>query len=465
MSEFREADSYLTDSETEDEDFPKPTGDFENSILKMARSLSEAAHAHSLTKGKIQPHIVLRLTRLDPSETAIPSDPRITRTIAIIRDMGIDVELGLRRTQASPPKITSPIAFRPTRKINLDLSVLLALVSDITHAPLPSSYDDAEARFAPSEAYIAWKAKRLTLPGFASRTKQQDLDRKAENNTKKHARALALQAAQEMHLGLFEEITAQLGKECEGRTCESFEFWTTKEARDRCLRILEKIGGPGERQRGHAMFPLTDELSLQNLEDQYWKGSRHPPSCIPLLPIRIFPENVDENSDVVLPPFFNILASTCNDILARDIVPDPRVVRQFEARAAAEAAYSESLSLEMRKKSAGEPFTMPNEILRAAVINSLPKLTAHTVQTLLFGARKGWTTLTANRTSVKAIWRELKAYPVTTEQEVVSESKISQTPTQAAVFWIVNPRSLAEEQRFDFTWSRSTPFKQNYGDV
>ncbi|KAJ2977897.1 hypothetical protein NUW54_g11361 [Trametes sanguinea] len=60
--------------------------------------------------------------------------------------MGIDVELA---------------RLEPTLRINLDLSLLIALVSDITHSPLPESPAEAEARYVPPAQYREWKRKRL----------------------------------------------------------------------------------------------------------------------------------------------------------------------------------------------------------------------------------------------------------------------------------------------------------------
>jgi hypothetical protein len=49
------------------------------------------------------------------------------------------------------------------------------------------------------------------------------------------------------------------------------------------------------------------------------------------------------------------------------------------------------------------------ELQRAAVVRTNGRLTVHTVQSMLCGAVRGWTTLTANRASVKAVLREVRA--------------------------------------------------------
>ena len=91
------------------------------------------------------PSVTLRLTRLDPSPADLKEhDPRIARTIEELRVMSIDVQLGERdeRLLWEPPDDAShrPRTFQPISRINLDLSVLIALVSDLTYAPLDSSH-------------------------------------------------------------------------------------------------------------------------------------------------------------------------------------------------------------------------------------------------------------------------------------------------------------------------------------
>lgn len=60
-----------------------------------------------------------------------------------------------------------------------------------------------------------------------------------------------------------------------------------------------------------------------------------------------------------------------------------------------------------------------------------------------WGAELGWTTLTANRTSVKAILRELKAARVAGRLGGNDRPEDLNDHNFAAI-WIVDPRSLAE---------------------
>ena len=75
---------------------------------------------------------------------------------------------------------------------------------------------------------------------------------------------------------------------------------------------------------------------------------------------------------------------------------------------------------------------------RVSVMRANARLTVHTVQSMLWGAELGWTTVTANKASVKTILREMASRgPVRDEGDVV------------AAIWVVDPRSLAEGMRAD----------------
>jgi hypothetical protein len=138
-----------------------------------------------------------------------------------------------------------------------------------------------------------------------------------------------------------------------------------------------------------------------------------------------------------LPPFFRSLASTCRSILAQEIVPHPRALHQHLLGDAGE----DELATEA---------AMNGEIQRAAVTKANPRLTAHTVQSLLWGAKLGWTTLTANKSSVKAILRDMKqGGDIGRLDRDIGEST-RRREVQKAALWLVDPRSLAEGQRADF---------------
>ena len=180
LSEFREIDSYLTDSEDDlnnEWEADRPTlaqTEFDNSILCMGRSLLQVAKANPIIEGTSEiPKVTLCLTRLDPNAGA---DPRITQTIQCLLDPGVDVELGERGENelsilpsSRVPSPSPPLPLEPTPRINLDLSVLVAVISDLTHAQLPLTIDEANRRFISPQEYCEWKQKSKTINGLAKR--------------------------------------------------------------------------------------------------------------------------------------------------------------------------------------------------------------------------------------------------------------------------------------------------------
>ncbi|KAI0356935.1 hypothetical protein OH77DRAFT_1451946 [Trametes cingulata] len=457
LSEFREMDSYLTDSEEElldGESRPSlAPREFDNSILRMGRSLLDAARRNPLSGTACVPSITLRLTRLDPS----PPDPkehdaRIAETIERLRDMGIDVELGERPAFHSSNSSPAPSRrLEPTIRVNLDLSILIALVSDITHSPLPTSPADADARYIPSSHYRDWKRKRLE----ACQGPKQDVDQDqpCDNGIGQHSRALSNQALQEMARGLLDELHDRLAA-VSSPTLDGVEFWTTMEARDRCLRIvLSKIGGPNEKRRATALFPSPD-TPLSVAGEAYWESSRYPRAFLPLVPIRVFEGSVPPPDFVpppisetghALSPFFSLLTRTCREIIAQEAMLDSSTSKDcFDVETTgAEGKTDRSSAIEEDE-----------ELERAAMTKANPRLTVHTVKSMLWGAARGWTTLTANKSSVKAILRDIRAaeggYGWYEESQVRAGSTQNDTVVEAAALWVVDPRSLAEGMRSDY---------------
>ncbi|KIM41640.1 hypothetical protein M413DRAFT_152949 [Hebeloma cylindrosporum] len=484
VSEFREIDSYLTDSEDETEEdwnsIERPSlaqTEFDNSVLRMGRSLLKAAKDNPIEGTTRIPRVTLRLTRLDPDLTnddGTAPDPRIRQTLDVLREMGVDVELG-ERSDSELPEVPissaeasslSSLPFVPTSNINLDLSVLIALISDLTHAPLPQSIEEANRRFVPPKEYREWKQTRQITNGKSKKSHGPSKPSSAKppgtetdindlpRDLIKHARALTNQLLQEMSKGLLQEIRDRVTSSTSAPPTK-LVFWTTSEARDRCLRIVSKIGGVHEKRRARAIFCLgpddpQTEIPIEDAEREYWKDSRFPLNFIPLLPIRIFPTPsptdplpVDSIPLAKLPKsnFGFSLAHISADILSQEVIPHPRSLPEDLVGINPEDSTTSS---------SAETDRHPAEIQRATVTKANPRLTAHTVQSMQWGAELGWTTLTANRTSVKAILRELKAARIagrlggTTEPESQDWDDDELRDHNFAAIWIVDPRSLAE---------------------
>ncbi|KAG0704154.1 hypothetical protein DFH29DRAFT_393271 [Suillus ampliporus] len=444
LMEFHEMDSYLTSSDEDEGDghsCQKKEGsipqEFDNSVLRMGRELLEAARANPLHGSNEIPSVAIRLTRLNPSHSDTEhekSDPRIAYTIDCLQRMGVDVQLGenqgvVKETDDTPAQ---PIAFEPTTHINLDLSALIALISDITHSHLPRDPEEAIARFIPAQRYVEWKKQRIqTLSETTDGTSTWE-------NSGTHSRALAEQAQQEMKKGFLQDMHDRLS--FISPTLQNIQFWTTQEARQRCLQIVSKIGGMRECQRADALLSSStcSQMTTIPAHNQYWAHSRYPPNFVPLMPIRLFPSTEPDHTSLQSfqpthsSPFLTSLASTCRNILSKEDISRLHGLQSPSGHSAAPYL------------SNGE-----GDIPPAAVTVANPKLTVHTVQSMLWGAALGWTTLTTNRSSVKALLKEMKKSTGGGALTYDPPGGDETTRASKAAIWIVNPRSLAEGIRSD----------------
>lgn len=455
MAELRESDSYRTDSEGEggDEPFKVANHEMDNTVIKMANSLLAAAKWYAARGDQEFPQITVKLPRLHPGSQCLPylrslglkttasfqddsepsgdSEPRIGKTIETLLKMNIDVELGerpfmrLSAAEEAGPEI--PPAFAPSCCVNVDLTVLIALASDLSHASLPSSTEQAHSRFRRDSNHPNTRSgsSRLEEPeGFADHAKSADSEGDGQ-----HARALTGQLLQEMRQGLLENLKHQLSRSVSAP--QRIEFWTTLEARDRCIRIVAQIGGSEEKRRVQAMFcnSLGSEPSdlSNNMEIlEYWHQSRYSAEYLPFIPIQLFdrpasssPQKDRSNKQ---DPFFALLERTCLHLLSSEEDETPSKTNTLMTKF----------------------FDDPGDIRRAAIVKSNPRLTVHTVRSMLWGASLGWTTLTANKASVQAILREMKnlgRIPLRTTQD--------KNELEVAAIWLLEPRSLAEGMRTD----------------
>ncbi|TRM66840.1 hypothetical protein BD626DRAFT_397384 [Schizophyllum amplum] len=516
LAEFREIDSYDTGSEEEDDDdYPVPSlrqKDFDNSIMRLGRTLVAAAQTDRVDGTGRTPAVVLRLTRLSPDGE--DADPRIGQTIRMLGEMGITVELGERRVlppfpgqahtnaTASSSSSTPPSPVCITPDINLDLSILIALTSDLTHAPLPSTVEEAQERFIPPPRYREWrKTHRAALKGKSVTTstsidpekvhdnEDPDVAPHQDDDLAKHTRQLTTQVLQEMGCGLFQDMHTQISALRKHDPEASVRFWTTREARDRCVRIVMKIGGVAEKRRVWAMFPEVvravfpeearaihmDAVGAPTADDEtvpmdprraaYWRGSRYALDHVPMLPIRIYTASPD---DMVAQAgtstagegeerlrlglgstFSRALAHTCRELLAQDVVPHPRTVKKVAAGHFVPLSSDEEDNTPTNgetqsprtPKDGARPAGRTSVRLRAQVTRANPRLTAHTIDSLLYGAALGWTTLTANKTSVKGVMKEMGDWGIEGNEDGDRSN---------AALWIVDPRSLGEEMRADY---------------
>ncbi|KAH8800535.1 hypothetical protein DL96DRAFT_1636103 [Flagelloscypha sp. PMI_526] len=358
IAEFKELDSYLTDDESEENIREAPTSELDSSILVMARALTRAARDNPVTildeNYPVIPTITLHLTRLDP---AAIQDPRMDQILEKLHDMGIETVLGPRplaiHGSLSPPRIL------PTAQLNLDLSCLGALVSDITHAPLPETAEECERRFT-TNLDTSPVVRRLIERG-----------RKSAEDASIHAQQLTAQLLPEIDHELIKTLHEMLVDQA-GYSVTDIQFWTTAEALQRMLHTVDDIGSDTEKERAKAI--ANGDIG------GFWASSRHPRQYVPLLPIHIFPFSTIET----LPD----LPST-----------GPLCFRSLY-------------------HSAASFWSTPD--------SNRGRVTPHTVHSMMFGASKNITTITANHQSIRAFSRGL----------------IPASEEGIASIWSIGPRNL-----------------------
>lgn len=490
----------------------KPAEDeLNNSLIQMGNSLA-AASATQAVQGASgsPPTITLRLTRLRLDAKSLSklqgkgvktsgnviteedeTDPRIAVSIENLLARGIEVTLGEHEfvipAGLQDHSDRKRVCLIPSRNVNLDLSAVIALVSDITHASLPSSVDEAYSRFVPTpeerersrrrhtqQKAILAQAKGRTRMSIDYITSAKGKSGKAadfgndasnekndlEDGDNVHVRALASQLLREMGTGFLNEIARSM--QYEKPPQHPSRFWITKEVRGRCLRIVGKIGGPREQRRAAALFYRSSDrweaqqdsclgykfTSVEDAVEAYWLESRHSRAIIPI-PLRIIDEDdlPSRGGNVKLheggvDSFWDALSSACTRLLASGCAPHPHdlVTRHMS---------------ELEEKT--------EDIGRASVTRTNPRLTMHTVETLWHGAdpSRRWTTLTANRSSVREIIRECSRETASPEGAMPScrpdehppglQGRGEETGEQkVAAIWVLEPRSLTEGMRGDF---------------
>ncbi|KAF7290136.1 hypothetical protein MKEN_01501700 [Mycena kentingensis (nom. inval.)] len=342
LAELREIDSYLTDSDDDDAGPSLAQKEFDNSILQMGRGLSGGSKAAPVS------------TSSWANALARPQPPT--------------------RRRRRPPLVC-------TRQINLDLSVLVALVSDLTHSPVPTSVEEANTRFLPPQQYRDWRPQNGDTNVQTAAEPTPDVVR--------HSRALTMHVLQEMRRGLLQEIHDRLP------AGEKVEFWTSEEARERCLRIVSRIGGPREIRRAEALFSAKEENDVEAAEAEFWAESRYPKGFLAIFPIRMYPAPVPE-----APPgrFFRALTSVCQRLLAQSVEEE---------------------------------------------VASSARLSPHAIKSMLRGSELGWTTLTTTKSSVKALLREVKYATLDGRlAEFDLHAVRDEEQDRQAALWIVDARNL-----------------------
>jgi hypothetical protein len=368
-----------------------------------------AASRLSAGEDGTSPTVILRLSRL--SQQDLDSDLRISNTVTQLQKLGIIIELGLQAISLDPPP---PLrSFRLPQKINLDLSMLIALVSDITHAPLPSSREDAEARFQP-QTDRSWKRRlERSTEKEGVCTEDEGANSVAGGGAIEHCRELVIQGYQEMEHSLLEEMGNKIRSESGTTKCE---FWTTQDAKTRFFSIVNKIGGEVEKQRAKGLFgegPLGIEA--------FWWESRFPLPTFHGLPVKVFATELPPTQAAhELSSFNGQISYTCRNMLQQPKRTDIKT-----------------------SNSNNKQRTV------VAPVRFAGKLSAHTIVSLLWGAETGMVTLTSNKASVKALLREMRGFGLPLARASPSQNGDMEEQVLDFAVWVTGPRSLAEGMRAD----------------
>ncbi|CAK9786546.1 hypothetical protein CC85DRAFT_310907 [Cutaneotrichosporon oleaginosum] len=420
LVEFREHDSYINsdyDSDSEGENGSSPGAELTNSLITQARAIVDAAQHHTRLPGLAQPRIRYVLTRLEEEPVGGHPDPRIPKTFAALRDLGIELEFAAQ-WGAPPPAGTRPSDAVPAADIVLDLSVLIALCCDSTHYPLPKDEDELEARF------------RLLRVDQETPTSKERLSLAPHSNA---TRDLRDQLQMEMSRPLIRELRDRLT--AAGVTTP--RFWCTREVYGRLPGLVEVIGGAAERRRAKALFDPSS--------GNFWEGSRwqgQGTECLAAIHVRII-----EDSDGDLPvhepetAFDAAVGAVCERMIAasggstppsREPTPGPtKPVRPPKKK-----SDQPKIKSKKEKGQASRNPLRPGTVFPAS--SRLPS--GHTLRTLLAGIQTRATVLTNNRGAVLKVMREAGVTEgIPNTEEAVRRARI----------WVVNSSSLAEWRRME----------------
>jgi len=402
MAEFREQDSYInsdydSDSTAEDSSSvncsssPAP---LRNSIITQVESLVRASQMYPRPKGFPQPSVTYVLNRLEEFPEGGYEDLRIQATFRAVRDMGITLLFG-SQNRSVPRKQHHRVEYIPTKRILLDLSVVVALCCDSTHHPLPANDEELEARFRPLQL-VSGGNLELVPHTNVSKDLRDQLDWEAQH-------PLILEIQQRLSPSLADEGGSP-------------EFWVTQEVKDRLPAIVDLIGGEKEKARAKALF---DGLG-------FWDGSRWQGKAGILegIQARILDDDEHISPTLEFHSFRQGLIAVCQTMLDK---VEPTLASTITSSRTA------SPSPTPRKTRRSKHPKRTTTIFPGSRLPS-----AHTLRTLVTGVLNNTTVLTNNRGAVGKVIREM-GVPEGLPWDEFEDGRI--------VVWVVNPSSLAEWRR------------------
>jgi hypothetical protein len=434
LSEFRAAESDITSDNDDDSNSEDGFADTlegikkklakgqidivaeQSSVCKLIVDMDRAAEA-CIAKGMVnRPYIELILTRLSKASGTSEIEHRFydedeklryeARIRAIVnegRSRGVEVILADdERVRSLPggyldvpklPPAHADIQGKPTAALHLDLSALIALISHISHMPLPDVPAQAEDCFSK----VHWRRDVSDSP----RPPLDSAEDLVDDRDEQHARALGEQLRRETTDDCFFHILLGHLDHNYGEDTK-MHFTCTQEARDKMIDIVGHVGGPEENRRAAQLF-VSDQ--------DFWHGSR-------------WSQNTEVRSRIVLPvkivqEYGTEFESTTDDHFTRNAL----------------ASLTNGLAA-FDRAGRGKEKTLSPSVFRQ---------TRHTLASLRNGLLLGETTLTTNISSVKWLVRDIQRTQTRqcTLPGYFDESHGSRR--RSAAIWVMFPRSLAEK--------------------
>ncbi|EST04857.1 Protein of unknown function DUF1308 [Kalmanozyma brasiliensis GHG001] len=393
--------------------------------------------------------------------------PSIGLTVSKDRDR----PMGLPRIPTAPPRPH----WRTTPNINLDVTAMIALVSDTTHGifhengaqdPLldeakrhPKLHDGEHGSGALFQHHFrTFSIRKEALEARAAELSLQDdqqdeaslaLDKAAA----KEGRALAIQLEREMTIEtLFDAIlgpmwdknsSAASGESAKGTPVELF---ATVGAFDRLRRVSSTVGGPNEKRRVKAL------LGDPGIDPQdFWHGSKW-----------AAPEHDELRRCLILPiqPLQDLGPGgfdSCTSL--KEVYPDlPRAHFISHMVDTLESCLSELWGPDWRDISEDLPRSKYKK-LRQSTVHQAGGQTYTTLRSMHACARYGMTTLSSNMDSIQWLLKEMNRRPYSQQtKEILRDTSMEELATLRkqehpfySCFIVLHPRSLSEQMRVTTT--------------
>ncbi|EPQ30269.1 uncharacterized protein PFL1_02385 [Pseudozyma flocculosa PF-1] len=388
---------------------------------------------------------------------------------------GSDLPVGLPQIPAPPPRPD----WKTTRRINLDVTAAIALVSDTTHGifddegvageggPCSSSKRvrslDADNEADPTfqRHFRTFSIRKEALEARAAELSLQDdkseeAARAMDSAASKEGRALAIQLERELTLEtLFDAILEPIlggGRGDSAGQPRKVELHATVGAFDRLRRVSSTVGGTNEKRRVAAL--LGDDGVPP---DEFWRGSKW-----------ASPEHAQLRACLQLPvrPLSDLGPGGLDSIEELSQLYPDLARRHFVSHLldTLESCLTELWGPEWRDISEDLPRSKYKRLKQHSV-HQAGGQTYTTLRSMHACARYGMTTLTSNLESVQWLLKEMNRRPYSAKTQAILDQADAQDvgalfdpkATYEACFLLLHPRSLSEQMRMT---SEAPPWRE-----